>query len=135
MMEKSRRRRIYLWLGYWAFLFLLTHIPVSGLGAPRIPFVDKAVHAALYFFLTLLGGRAVLSHRASSIHVIVWAIVYAAFAAADEWSQRFVGRVPDVGDWFADLVGIAVASFWIWSRQRRRAGPGSMAEVGTERRL
>ena len=52
-----RSKRLWLWIGYWAFLFVIMHRPISSdIGLP-IPWADKLIHLTLYFVLALLGGR------------------------------------------------------------------------------
>lgn len=106
-------------------LFLLTHSPKVPGVAPRIPQLDKLVHAALFCGLTLLGGRALrLASRPGRLRkVALWALIYAGYAAADEWLQQFVGRTPDLLDWLADGVGIVAGSAILLLRVRRSPTP------------
>lgn len=88
-----------------AVLFLLSAWSGSSLLALP-PLNDKLVHACLYTVLglTLGYGWARVPRRVP--HVVLVAIG-ALYAATDEWHQIYVpGRVPDVNDWFADLVGL-----------------------------
>jgi VanZ family protein len=100
------------WIGYWAAIFVLTHLPKMPGVRPAIPHLDKAVHAGLFFGLTVLGGLAMgLRGRPDRVRaVLLWAVVYAVYGAVDEWLQGFVRRDPDVLDWLADLVGITAGS-------------------------
>lgn len=108
----------WVWVGYWAAIFVLTHLPKGPGLRPAIPHLDKAVHAGLFFGLTVLGGLALgLRGRPDRVRaVLFWAVIYAAYGALDEWLQGFVRRDPDVFDWLADLAGIAAGStfllFW-----------------------
>ena len=61
----------------------------------------------MYLVLALLGGRYLRStgRRLTWEVLALWASVYIAFGALDEWLQQFVGRTASVGDWLADLLG------------------------------
>ena len=63
---------------------------------------------ALYSVLgaALAWGRA--RSGASLAHVVLLAIG-ALYGMTDEWHQMFVpGRQPDVADWIADVLGVAI---------------------------
>ena len=120
--------RIIAWLLtalYWVVIFILTHLPPSGL--PRVQVSDKAAHfvgygllsAGLFVSLSLTG----LSSRRCAIVVLVIAMGYGAF---DEWTQQFVRRSSELDDWLADVGGalLAVGLMWLgraivgrWSRE------------------
>ncbi|MGB2987347.1 MAG: VanZ family protein [Phycisphaerae bacterium] len=106
-------RSPWLWIGYWIGLFIATHVPLAGRGLVTVEHGDKLIHFAVYFLLTWLGGRHLLAtgrHRAFST-LLIWAAIYALYAAVDEWLQSFVGRTMSLHDWLADLAGIVAASF------------------------
>jgi len=121
--ESTRRSRktpiLYVWLGYWIVLFLLMHRPLPEIPRMR-PGSDKIAHFFLYFLLAFLGGRCLRSFgRALTIPGLAfWAALYAAYAAADEWLQQFVGRDMSMGDWLADVAGIVVASLLLAATRR-----------------
>lgn len=120
--ERRSRRPLswWLWIGYWFSLFVVMHVPIRG-PAPRVvPHGDKIIHFTAYCLLAWLGGRHLLATRRSgSVAVLfVWAAAYTAYAMADEWLQSFVGRTMSLGDWFADLLGIAVATVVLALRRR-----------------
>ena len=124
--EPRRRhvRTLVVWIGYWVVLFGLTHRPFTGgVGLP-IAGADKVIHFALYFVLTMLGGRYLAaSGRVLNLRLLIaWACVYAAYGALDEWLQQFVARTPSWGDWLADAVGIILATVVL---ARRRRPPSS----------
>jgi VanZ family protein len=96
--------------GYWAALFIATHVPVS---VPQVAgrHSDKVVHVAAYAVLSCLiaitwqlsaggclGGR----------HYRRIGIVLALYAAFDEATQLLVGRDGNWPDWLADVMGIAL---------------------------
>ena len=106
-----------------AAILILTSIPNPDLG--RIgeilpPGADKLVHAAMYAVLGWLWWRAsrAASWRWRAAGRALLAIL--AFAALDEWHQRFIpGRSADVLDWAADGVGAAAGLTAGMTNQRR----------------
>jgi VanZ family protein len=87
---------------------MLTSIPapeLAPIGAFSFPGADKLVHAGLYAILGALVARA--AHpRANRVTLGRLLIGIAAFAAADEWHQRFIpGRSADIRDFAADCAG------------------------------
>ena len=88
----------------------------SGDIALPISVNDKLEHLLIYAPLGYCLLRALslpplavpLSH--ASVYVLVWVAIY---GATDEWHQSFVaGRNVSLGDWFADVVGAALAVVW-----------------------
>ncbi len=116
-------RSWWLWSGYWLCLFGITHIPLAGRGPLVVQHGDKAIHFGLYFILTWLGGHHlfVSSGRPTITRLVVWGLVYAAYATLDECLQAFVGRSMTLGDWLANLAGIVVGTVWLLFK--RRSGP------------
>lgn len=123
MVQSSRPRRrvsrsLFAWLGYWLVLFVLNHRPLR-----RIPYLahgsDKVAHFVMYLVLALLGGRYLRStgRRLTWRLLSLWALVYIAFAAIDEWLQQFVGRTTSVGDWQADVLGVCIGTLWLAMRK------------------
>ena len=108
--------RLFAWAltaAYWVVIFVLTHLPPSGL--PRVQVSDKTAHfvgygllsAGLFVSLSLTG----LSARRCAIIVLVVAMGYGAF---DEWSQQFVRRSSELDDWLADVGGALLAVGLMW---------------------
>ena len=107
------RLSICVWLGYWLALFIATHLPHPPNVTLGVRHGDKVLHFLVFFVLTLLGGRHVLARRrgGSAVVLLRWGAVYAVYAVFDEWLQQFVGRSMTLGDWIADVMGIAAATF------------------------
>ena len=130
------------WVAIWAIIILVaTSVPVIDV-APRIPpaWLDKALHAALYGVLGWLVGRALrVSGRNGATAFGLALISIAVCAGLDEVHQRWLpGRVPNAGDWLADVVG-AVLGLLIGRAASRRAfrhgrGQDVPAGVAIERR-
>ncbi len=77
--------------------------------------MDKLVHAGLY---SVLGATLGWGRRRDVSPPPHWVLlgVGALYGATDEWHQGFVrGRVPDWGDWFADVAGVTLG-YWgiVW---------------------
>lgn len=100
------RKFTWIWLGYWAALFVATHLPLGGMNLP-VGSGDKLLHFVFFFVLALLGGRAALQRgqRLSRSWPLIWFGVYTLYGAADELLQSPVGRTPSIGDWVADSSG------------------------------
>ena len=106
------------------------HVRLGTGGSSTIEHVSPVAHIGLYALLTWLGGRYLLStDRRISTVLLVWMLIYAAYAAFDEWLQQFVGRTTSLADWLADLVGIVSATLLLFWYGRRKTSslhaPGS----------
>lgn len=125
-MSSASHHPLARWLlpGLWAAVILIA----TSWPNPHVPNVwsgDKAVHVAMYAGLTWLVVRA-LSPAMTATRVVVVILMAAAFAAADEWHQRFIpGRSTSVADWVADAAGAtlgALAAGAVQLATTRRAG-------------
>ncbi len=83
---------------------------------------DKLIHFALYALLAWLGGRSIVTDDRSGTRraLLHWAVIYAIYAALDEWLQSFVGRTASLGDWLCDVGGVAAVSAMLFFRRPRR---------------
>lgn len=94
-------------VGWAAVLFMLSALPQLG-RAPTFPFSDKVAHLVLYAVL----GAALAwgwSRAPRFVPHLLLLAVGALYGLSDEWHQMYVpGRVPDVFDWLADVVGLLV---------------------------
>ncbi len=93
---------------YWIFLFALTHLPRLQLTGPENS--DTLGHAVAFGLLAFLYWRFAETLARPRPPAFVWqaAGVLVAWAALDEYLQRFVDRTPDLIDWAADVVGIGL---------------------------
>jgi len=114
------------WLvaGLWAAAILVaTSWPNPHV--PDVPSGDKVVHVALYAGLAWLVVRA-LGPATQGTRVALVVVAVTAFAAADEWHQRFIpGRSTSTADWAADTGGAtlgALAAAAVQLAAARRAG-------------
>jgi VanZ family protein len=106
---------------YWPAIFIATHIPVpSWVGQAGMG--DKTLHFLSYLGLITLVWFAVSPYeKVNWFRAKVWIIlaVIVWYGAIDEWLQGFVGRQPEVKDFYADigaaLLGLTIMSifsFW-----------------------
>lgn len=97
-----------LWIAYWLLIFIATHVPAQGIPRVQAKHVDKAVHFAMYFGLTVLAARyvAVTGAATARRRILAWAGVFVAYAAFDEWLQQYTYRSMDFWDWLADTGGV-----------------------------
>lgn len=84
--------------------------------------VDKLVHFGAFFVLTTLMLRGT-HHGPSRKHTAI-AVVALAYAAFDETTQPFTGRVADPLDWLADAIGV-VAAIGLDRWLQREPGPSN----------
>jgi len=121
------RLALNMWLGGWGTALVLTHMPLTHGGSTTLPYLDKAAHFLMYFAITFLGAaraRAV-GREMTGRHLVSWGMIYASYAALDEWTQPWTHRTADVKDWLADLAGVVAASCigFLWLRRARLSEP------------
>jgi VanZ family protein len=102
---------VWAWVGYWALLFVVMHVPKVPGADLVLRLGDKVLHAAAYFVLGLLGGWAALrlKRQIDARWMARWGLIYATYAAADELLQPLIGRVCQFSDWLADVLGVVAA--------------------------
>ena len=107
---------------YWPFLFFCTHLPRVPRWVGQVGVSDKIMHYVAYVALTFFIWFAVSPNKKVNwrkaagwwiLFVVVW------YGVFDEWLQGYVGRNPDIKDFFADLSGaltalitLSIFSFW-----------------------
>lgn len=111
-------------LFYWSAIFILSHIPIPQMFVfmGNIPASDKTLHYLAYLVLSFLLWLAIspgkkVNWRKSGVWWVLFVVVW--YGVFDEWLQGYVGRNPDIKDFFADLAGaltglvlLSVFSFW-----------------------
>ena len=123
MSLKKRHKYMLTALGiYWPTIFVLTHIPLPQDLMGRMGMSDKTLHFLAYLALVSLAWFAVspfekVDWRKPKVWIILAAIAW--YGAFDEWLQGFVGRTPDIKDFYADIGAAFTAllimtffSFW-----------------------
>lgn len=107
---------------YWPAIFVATHIPDPGRIVGKVGMSDKTMHFLAYLALVSLIWFAVspfekVNWKKAKVWIILATIVW--YGAFDEWLQGFVGRQPDIFDFYADISAAFVAliiltflSFW-----------------------
>ena len=109
---------------YWPAIFIATHIPAIDLPnwVGQLGMEDKTMHFLSYLGLVSLVWFVVSPYeKVNWFRVKVWIIlaVIVCYGAIDEWLQGFVGRQPEVKDFYADLgaallglIIMSIFSFW-----------------------
>ncbi len=93
--------------GWAVVLFLLSAWPDPG-RALMLPINDKVAHFCLYAVLGIALGYAWSRAPKLMAHTLIIALG-ALYGVTDEWHQWYVpGRVADVRDWVADVMGLLV---------------------------
>ena len=87
--------------------------------------IDKFLHFTIYTVFAFLLTRQISEDTTPGRAVFGAVLIAAAFAAADEWHQRFIpGRFPEFADWLADVGGaILGALIYAFFFSRRRGAP------------
>lgn len=109
----------------WAGVILLgTSLPQDAVPI-QTSNIDKFLHFTIYTVFAFLLTRQISEDTTPGRAVIGAVFIAAAFAAADEWHQRFIpGRFPEFADWLADIGGaILGAVIYAFFFTRRRGAP------------
>lgn len=99
---------------YWPMIFIATHIPSVPKWVGDAQMSDKTMH-----FLSYLGLISLVWFTISPYEKVNWGrakvwVVLAVmvwYGACDEWLQGFVGRQPEVKDFYADLGAVLLGLF------------------------
>ena len=120
---KDRLRHLSLLLatGWAAIIFFLSSQPGTDI-PPPFPHMDKVLHALAFGVLgfLVLGGIKPGERDHSHAQLVIAIAIAGAYGVLDEIHQHYVpGRMPDVLDVLADLVG-AVLGVWLLHAVLRR---------------
>jgi len=123
--QRRLHRRLGLWLAYWMLLFGIMHTPVQGVGSSHFRYADKLAHFSLYALLAAFAAayRRERRGRLTAGNLALWAVIFAAYGAFDEWSQQFVHRNMSFYDWLADVSGVLAATVVVWRWRRKLSEP------------
>lgn len=107
----------------WAGVILTgTSLPAALVPA-QVSAFDKAIHFTIYLFFGVLLAREIALATDRWRAAVLAIVIAVAFAAADEWHQRFIpGRSTEFADWQADSLGATIGAL-IVAALRRRAVP------------
>jgi VanZ family protein len=113
----------------WAGVILLgTSLPQDAVPV-QTSNIDKFLHFTIYTVFAFLLTRQISVDTTRGRAVFGAVLIAAAFAAADEWHQRFIpGRFPEFADWLADVAGAilgAVVYALVFDRRRTASAVGS----------
>ncbi|KPK72779.1 MAG: hypothetical protein AMJ79_15510, partial [Phycisphaerae bacterium SM23_30] len=106
---------------YWPLQFVSTHIPHPP--QLRIYGHDVTLHIMAYLILTLLYWLARYGKEGPNLRRFkIYGVIFlmALYGAADELTQKLVGRHGDFYDWLSDMGGclIALAALYLLRRVR-----------------
>lgn len=106
----------------WAGVILLgTSLPQDVVPV-QTSNIDKVLHFTIYTVFAFLLTRQISEDTTRGRAAFGAVLIAAAFAAADEWHQRFIpGRFPELADWLADVCGAilgAIVYAVVFSRRR-----------------
>jgi VanZ family protein len=84
--------------------------------------IDKVLHFTIYTVFAYLLSRQISQDTTRARAAAGAVLITLAFAAADEWHQRFIpGRSTELADWVADSAGAIVGAlaFLLFHRASR----------------
>lgn len=83
---------------------------------------DKLHHAGAYFILGVLLWFSLRHWLKQPIILASLSIILGSlYGLSDEWHQSFVyGRTASVADWLADITGVMLAVFFLYTLSKRR---------------
>lgn len=111
---------------------------LSSLSQSELPDVftisDKLAHAAAYFGLCLVARMPAETLFRRKGYAILFAFgVSSAYGATDEYHQSLTpGRMPDIYDWAADVVGAAIGAALLFYFEIVREEKGLKVKGGKE---
>ena len=106
---------------YWPLLFVATHTVLDYPFPLRIVGHDKTLHFCAYVLLALLYWLARYGTQRPDPRTRRFYInlaFFAAYAALDEFTQKFVHRSCDPADWLCDVGGVLTAFFLLFALRR-----------------
>ena len=99
--------------GYWLALAVATHLPRDRV-PDEVPKSDKLLHFGAFAILALL-------FRLNVKRAWLAPLVLIPYATVDEYTQQFVGRYTELGDWIANCAGVVaiLAAYELYRRLAR----------------
>jgi len=116
--------------GYWAAIFVGTHLPMTLGGLPGVN--DKMLHLGAYAGLGFLLSAALTTYGLRRGTLYITLLVGATYGCFDEVTQMFIqGRSTEVTDWAADVLGAGAGAiaFAIALLLITRRFPNAMPQV------
>jgi VanZ family protein len=88
-------------------------------GMVTLPYFDKILHGFEFFFFALLFFLSLPNRGKSYLHLSVVIIVSAVYGGFIElYQSRIPTRSMSIADWYADLIGVFLASFiWLYVKK------------------
>ncbi len=113
----------WIFAAYALALLIATHWPGLAIDGP-IDRTDIIIHIAAFCIWTMLLALAI-DARARTLLLV--ALIALAWAALDEWTQRFVNRTSTLEDFLANAAGIILGSLLSTPSAIRRRNRGRRA--------
>ncbi len=107
----------WIFAAYALALLIATHWPGLAIDGP-IDRTDIIIHIIAFCAWTMLLALAV---RARPRTLLIVAVIALAWAAVDEWTQRFVNRTSTLDDFLANATGVTLACLLYLPIARRHA--------------
>jgi VanZ family protein len=126
--DAGDRLKVRRWLPplLWAGVILFgTSLPQAAVPL-QTSGIDKILHFTIYTVFAYLLSRQIAEDTTPSRAALGAVVIAVAFAAADEWHQRFIpGRSTEFADWLADCAGafVGALAFVAIHRMRRTKEP------------
>lgn len=117
--------RLLLWISFGVSLlgaFTMTHLPPRRV--PDFHVNDKILHMVGFALLAALLATCLFIARGGiAVRLALVLLPLAGYAAIDELTQPFFGRMCEFDDWMSDISGAALASVLMellfWAIRRR----------------
>jgi len=129
-MSMNCRTKTLLWALSLAAAFVVTHMPPPPVPAPPV-INDKVLHFTGFTALSMVGIWRLIGppRPIGAIAVLATFAGLALYGAVDEWTQPYIGRSCEFGDWVADICGAAfgiaivlACHRWTLARKGQKAG-------------
>lgn len=128
-LHRARRPVLLTCVGAWVIAAVATHIPAPELSGIHVG--DRMLHLVGYFVLGSLFWLSLTAYGARARRRLPTVlIVMVVYALVDETTQGLVHRSPEVGDWLANVGGVA-AAILVWETVARLLRIGR-ARLATE---
>jgi len=123
----SKKRFPYAWLALAYAVLMLIVSSIPDLSPPQLGFEyqDKLYHLVEYGIFSVLLFFALLNSQKDFLRknvLFISLLIGTSFAVLDELHQKLVpGRQPDMLDFTADFVGVALIQVCFWVYHKRKS--------------
>ena len=117
---RSNKFFVFLLIIYSGIIFYVSSKPMPAeSGMVALPYFDKILHGFEFFFFALLFFLSLPDRGESYLHLSVVIIVSAVYGGFIElYQSRIPTRSMSIADWYADLIGVFLASLiWLYVKK------------------